>query len=452
MIGPITIVLRAFSVACLATACLSNYGMWSANAVPAYVAAIVAWFAGEFALHKRIAFSPRAAAISCAVIFALLQLIALFSSKNPIVYPVTSSISPWWFLEGVAFVGGVLLALLAARSSTDNAGRDALVPALLALGVAVRVLAVAASPHPTIDVWSAHQTATQMLLSGINPFTHDMPDIYEGKAPAALGYALKAYDYPPSNLFLFAPFVAGLGDSRYALIVVEIAGLAILWWRVIRRHPARGALEPLLLIFYLQPLASFAIEQAWTEPLGVGCAALLLAFGSSGASNAVLAPLLGALLSLKQYFILLGNLALLAPRKLAALAVAVALAALTLLPFLASDPRALLEALSQPSRIPYRAFNLSLNSLLDHTFKVHLPITPIVIAATAIGLLFPLWRSRVGRPLGERIWAWNTSVYLTLFALTFGFFNYHYLVGAMMVLASVSEGASTISRAGTARA
>ena len=411
--------LRALALASLAVACDLGGGNWDARALAPYGLALIAWFAGEWRGNRA---GLHDAAFACACLAGL--------SLGELAWPHVPEAALWkeawpWRLEGAVALAGAILLWRRPRWSF------ALVPALLAVGVAARVLAIGVAPAPLIDVWAANESATRWLLAGVNPYLHRVPDVYQGESLAVFGYVVDAYAYPPANLYAFAPSVLALGDTRYALVAAELLGLAALWWLVVRRHPSRPAVEAMLLGYYLQPAAPHAVAQAWTEPLVVGALALSAALLTTRRERAF-AIALGIALSLKQYLFTLGNAATLTLRRWWTLAVSALVALATLAPFL-SEPRALVSALTQQSRLPYLAYNLSLNSALQHFAGVHLPVAPVSLALATVGLAVPFLR-RV-----ERVWAWNASVYATLFALTYAFYNQHAFVGALMLLATATE-------------
>ena len=427
---------RALAIASLIAACNLGNGMWEPLALWPYGLAILAWFVAERRRGTPAPGNARRDAIVCAALAALSQLPFAFQPMAPM-YNTLATVAPWRLATTLGTLGALALCWLAWRDRPDDAPRrDALLPALLMLGFAARLAAILASPRPHIDVWYGHQDAIAQLVHGLNPFATPAHDIYNGGLPYK---GLPGYTYPPANLYWFWGAIQLYGDSRYALLVVEAAGVAALWWRVVRRHPARAAVEGLLVLFYLRPSAPFGIEQAWTEPLIFGTAALLLAFQHVG--DGWLAILLGALVSLKQYLVPLGNLATLGRRPVRVLVGGALVGLATLAPFLVWNARALIEANTLQSRIPYLDYNLSFNSGLQHWLGWHLPPVPFAAAAMLVGFAYPWWRAHRGRPLGARVWAWNASVFLVTFALTQAFYNEHYFVLGLMLLSVAADGA-----------
>ena len=69
---------------------------------------------------------------------------------------------------------------------------------------------------PQIDVWHLQQHAIDYLLSGRNPYTEAVPDVYQGGA--SFGYQ-PFYAYAPLNLLLSTPAKVLFGDYRAGMVL-----------------------------------------------------------------------------------------------------------------------------------------------------------------------------------------------------------------------------------------
>jgi hypothetical protein len=109
------------------------------------------------------------------------------------------------------------------RAASWSAG--AMIATFLLLGV----WQIHGSPRPFIDVYWVQQEASRALLSGHNPYTTPMPDIYKGdpkmvSAGASAGGKMKeGFPYVPVSLLMALPGYAIAGDVRYA----QLAAIAI---------------------------------------------------------------------------------------------------------------------------------------------------------------------------------------------------------------------------------
>jgi hypothetical protein len=183
-----------------------------------------------------------------------------------------SSMAPFLVLDGVA---GVLLWTY--RRDLSGAPlsprlRVARRAALFALALAVGAWMLRASPNPDIDVFPINQQAAQLILAG--------KPLY---APGAVGVLdtwhhrdfLDSYLYLPFGACCDALAYALSGDVRWAQLVAQLLGGALLWIIARRVGPRDGAprreawADLLAAIFLFHPRGPFVLEEAWAEPLGV---------------------------------------------------------------------------------------------------------------------------------------------------------------------------------------
>ena len=164
---------------------------------------------------------------------------------------------------------GFLLAAWRARQGGGKGtvrGTVALVAALAAGLVGVRMVLPWMSPHPFIDSWTLQQEAGDVLLSGGNPYRHAYSQLYP----------FERYGY--RSHFGYLPLVAyfdALGrwlvrDVRWLYVACDVAtawGFGRLASGTLA--PQRWTVGPWALAawFLALPYGPFVIEQCWSEPL-----------------------------------------------------------------------------------------------------------------------------------------------------------------------------------------
>lgn len=212
---------------------------------------------------------------------------AVLVAVAPFVFgPVAYSHGPFLAVSRVA---GALAGLLAAATLRRP---RAMWPAL-ALAAVAGVARVVATPQPEIDVHFLLQDSTIGLLHG--------RDMYRQCWPGSNGLKC-AYPYLPITSVLLLPARLLTGDVRYGEAAALV--LAALWLR--RLVPPSLAILPLLLVAF--PQAPYSLQQAWTEPLLVGClAGMVLAVERGRTGWATLA--FAVALATKQHIALLVPLA-----------------------------------------------------------------------------------------------------------------------------------------------
>ena len=304
--------------------------------------------------------------------------------------PIAASFDWSWFQCGLLAAGAAGIAGFYVRPSL----RPVLILFLLALHLALGIWTVRSRPEPQIDVFAFQQEASRALGAGENPYRVAMPNIYDAEEAARLyapgwtdgGRLRFGFPYPPLSLLLAFPGYL-LGDHRLAqAVAATLAGAAIAFL-------ARGRMGPLAAaLFLFTPRGFYVLEMGWTEPFAVLLFALFL-------QAAVRAPrgrpwLLGALLSAKQYLVVLAPLLpLLAPwglpaRRLPRLALqALGVAATIALPFVLWDPRAFYTSVVAVHLAqPYRPDSLTYLALLPDEAARALSFLPLLAACGAIVL------------------------------------------------------------------
>jgi hypothetical protein len=322
-------------------------------------------------------------------------------------------------------------------------GRRWRLPSLIALLLTYALLGswvLRAAPHPGVDVCLFQRDASAALLQGHNPYAITFADPYAdssrfyGPGVSTDGRLQFGYPYPPLSLLLVVPAHA-LGDFRYAhLFAMTLAGGLIGLAR-----PGRLAFAAAALLLFT-PRGFFVLEAGWTEPLAV----LLLASTVFVAcrSPGSIPVALGALIAVKQYFVLAALVAPLLPWKSrgrwsAALWTTSVVAAITLPLALWDLPAFVRSTVLLQFRQPFRDDALSYLVPLARLFGEPPPAWAgfaLAAAAAVIGV-----RKSPRTPSGF-------ALALALVLLTFFAFNkqafcnyYHAVIGALCCAAGTAR-------------
>lgn len=208
------------------------------------------------------------------------------------------------------------------------------------------VAMLATSGQPDIDVYDFQQQGVEALLNGVNPFgLHFLntagPDSPYYAPEVVDGDRLKfGFIYPPLSLLMAIPGYLLAGDYRYgALAAVSLTALLIGWMR-----PGPIATGAAILVLF-SPVTQFVLYWGWTDPFVV---LLFAALALSAFRRWPVTPVaLGLLIASKQYvapMLLIGIVLLRDVRERVGVSrlvlVPIAVATLTVLPFLAWDASA----------------------------------------------------------------------------------------------------------------
>jgi hypothetical protein len=199
-------------------------------------------------------------------------------------------------------VGGICALLsLSPGNRIPRRMRSSLTGAAFVAVLAAGVWVIRASPNPFIDVYVFHQSSSEALLQGRNPYELTTPNIYGdtkfyGAAFVKDGQLTIGNPYPPLSIYLSFLGYALARDIRYShLIAILVAGLLM----AVMRPDQEALLATYLFLF--TPRLYFVLEQSWTEPL-VLC--LLIAVVWSALHRPGLKfILLGLLIASKQYML-----------------------------------------------------------------------------------------------------------------------------------------------------
>lgn len=122
-------------------------------------------------------------------------------------------------------------------------------------------LTLIVSPDPHIDVFTIFQKASDLAISGQNPYDYIYQDIYDGKYIELYGDPVLVYW--PLNLYGGMLFKSIFGDFRYMYLfslVVSCYGILLLF----KDKKIAWVINMLLLSF---PVSFFVLEQSWIETL-----------------------------------------------------------------------------------------------------------------------------------------------------------------------------------------
>ncbi|MBM4343552.1 MAG: hypothetical protein FJ100_09260 [Deltaproteobacteria bacterium] len=301
--------------------------------------------------------------------------------------------------------------------------------ACLALGLATFLVPVF-SPVPFIDSWTLQHEAADFMLGGRNPYTQHYTQIYP---PERYGYN-SHFGYLPLVGLWNLPWRMLAGDVRFGYAFADLASAALLYRLASRAgdHGENRLLGLALAAAWLaNPMRSLVVENCWSEPLLFLCASAAVWGAASGRPRAWLAQ--GLMLASKQTNVFLGPLLLAGPRPVRQVALAGAVAAVTVLPWWAADPLAFVGStvLAFGPMLP-RPDAFSLWAVGYNEFGVLLPGAFTWLPVAAAGALALYW-ARQRRP--DRTLA---ACALTVWALCMfarqSFANYHYFAHALLLL------------------
>lgn len=326
---------------------------------------------------------------------------------------------------------------------------------LLLSGFALGVWLLRASPAPEIDVWAWHNTAYDALVSGVDPYAINMPNIYGHTKWFAPGLAddtsvFVGYPYPPVTLLAGSVGQLLAGDYRYWNLAAQLGAAGLM----ARTQPGRMAALAAI-VFLFQPRGLFVLEQGWTE--ATSCLAIAACVWCAVHKPRALPWVFGLMVGVKQYFVfavpllplLLGTTDV---RVLGRFLLKAAIIPLILtVPFLLWEPKAFFNSVvAFQARQPFRPDALSVMAWLVSKGGPMIPLNAsFALAAGAVALA--LWRSKRSPA------AFSAAFALTLLFFFFfakqAFTNYYYLIIACLCAAaaaglSASAGASTAGTAG----
>lgn len=308
--------------------------------------------------------------------------------------------------------------------------------------IALRLLAIGASPDPWIDVFPINNQACDLIVAGENPYCGQYEDVYHGR------YDYRpAFFYWPATLYFNVPFRQLLGDVRYGLVAADV--LAAICLLLAARGTAltlrASTLVPLVWLAF--PASLLVIEQAWIDPLLVlGAAATLVTLQRRRWWLCGIA--LGWTAATKQYAGLVGlmSLAWLAGRDFRATwragAAALATFAALMTPMIWWNPQAFYQStIATYLDAVTRQDGLGIAALcLQHDIDVPRAVWSGIEIATIVSLCGCCALSR-GRIDDLRRWAVNlAAVFWTCFLFgKFAFCNYYYFVAVLLLICFIAS-------------
>jgi hypothetical protein len=303
--------------------------------------------------------------------------------------------------------------------------------------VGTRLIVEAQGREGIADAYAFHESATDHLLAGNNPYQSAQVLSSDPYVPA--GTTIVGYSYPPITMTPLVLSSTVFGDSRWVLLICWLGTIAVLGVRAIE---IGGHLLPPVLLLGLFPAFRVTLFSGWTELLTLGAASLLvLGRTESGGLFAWRAAILGALASSKQYMVFLAPVALMVrslrvPFSLSAIGLTMA----TLSPYLLADPQAVVRALyGNLAGIGNRPDSFSISGMLQ-TLGVtagSFPRLPWIAMTLAFGLLI----ARRVRDLSDFVL--GAALVLGFAFLTgVAFVNYWLLCGGLVLVGSIMKASS----------
>lgn len=296
------------------------------------------------------------------------------------------------------------------------------------LGFGLRIWMITASPTPIIDVFNQFQESSAHLLHGLNPYSTPVTDPLEGIKN--FGYHVTGYSYPPANLYAHVLSFAALGDIRYGYIACEIVAMVCLY--SLAPKTQKPATELLILLFLFHPRGFFTIEQAWTEPLLVGSAAVFLWLAVKRPTSWLVPVAFGLFLSLKQYLVFFAALFFAMPKRCRLILPVSVIILLTWLPFLIWDAHSAVQnGLLFQFRTSFRDDGLTLASAIfrwfgwESTKWVAISVGAVAAAVT--------WKKLQDGSIGGYLYSSLITTLAVFLCGSQAFCNYYYFLGTLVL-------------------
>jgi len=334
--------------------------------------------------------------------------------------------------------GVIIVGLVSGGSPTS---RTRAMRAAIVCGTLLYLITPAVVTDPGIDVVPWTETAVRALLHGVHPYTVQAPDVYHGARD--FGFVVRVYPYMPATLIPFAPFVATVGDFRYALA----ACLPLTVWLVrrigIQRGVDGGLLDAATLTIVFNPIGSTVVKSGWGEPV------LCVIAGAFTLAAVLERPRLTAMFlflmpALKQYALappLLGLAAVTRRGRVqwGSLALGGAVALATVVPFVVWNPAPTLAGMVFQVRTPThpRLTAISIPGLLANFADWNLPIwvsalaqLTTSVALIALGLVVDLSAVLIGSAV---------ALLMTFLLGWQAFVNYYLFIGTLLTFAAAAD-------------
>jgi hypothetical protein len=326
-----------------------------------------------------------------------------------------------------------------------------LLTAAIGVCLVAKLLVLRVTPSPFIDVFRWLTEASDHLLAGRDPYSQVYEDLYAGKYDHRPGMP-----YWPATLLVATVSRAMTGDVRTGFVLSQALACAAIYGVARDRGADREEGRLYVLAWLVHPVGFLVHEQSWVDPLLVATFAwLALWLGRRQLLAAAVG--MGLAIVFKQYGALGAAVTLAyvwrahgARPALRALAVAAAVVALLLVPFLVWDARGFYR---MTVRVPAtQLLRPDALSLLAPLAKVLPPAWPSRITALVAGgsvALASAWSWR-RESLDVRTWALAVAfVYgLFFFFSKLAFCNYHWFAAFFPLLYVVMGRLTTLSGRG----
>ncbi len=244
-------------------------------------------------------------------------------------------------------------------------------------------------PEPFIDLYVILKQSIVDIFANKDPYERVFPDIYDGVQDYAYRNQQIKLVYWPMNVFLLAPFQFLFGDLRFAYVFFLLASCLVLYFGFNRNKLVFYAS---FILLFSNPYTFYMVKYAWIDILALPFFALY--FICFQQKKYVLSfVILGILMSLKLYFIVLFPLSLIyffniekdTKKAILLMIVSVAVMGICFLPYLVTNPKAILYTLEYFANSFPRYDSLSIPG---YVFQFGYNIDKM---CSAISVLFILW-------------------------------------------------------------
>ena len=400
-----------------------------ATAIPQRVQLAVPLMLVAFVVAWRATRAPRPSRIGWGGAYAALAAMATM----PLFLPLPTPSLPA-FVWGARLFPWLAVPLVGLHAAANDRWRPRVLWALVIPALSLQLLVVHDFAHPVIDVWSWTQFEAQTVLAGVHPYTVVAPDVYQGGFH--YGYTTAIYQYLPADILFAIPGYALGGDYRYSLVACNVATILLARAAGRRLGAAPRLVDVVTLALALHPRGAWMIAHGWTEPFLCVCLAAFV-YAEARAPGGPLSSVAFLMLpALKQYFFAPTLIYLATRPRLRSLAVGMAVAALTVVPFLAWNARATLDGILWVVKTPpFRDDSLSLSALVAAVTGWRWGKLPGMLSQLiAGGVAFALLRQR---GVGGLLLASALALFASFLTAPQAFLNYYFFVSTLLLAASL---------------
>ncbi len=312
---------------------------------------------------------------------------------------------------------------------------------LLGGGIGMRAQVIRASPEPIIDVYNLLRDNADHIISGRNPYQHEIVSPYGTARAERFGVIdqpePRPAGYPPLPFLLCVPSrLLGI-DPRWANVIGDCAAAFALAW--LGLHRGRPLLGLLTAAIYLNlPRIPFLIEQAWYEPMIAALFGLGLVLAEFERRPKWIGyGLLGLALTAKQFGLpLLFPLAWSHRKNWQLILFALLIGALVILPWFIWSPSAFLDVvLFKHLQRPPQFASITLGSFCANEFGWELPRIVGWLTAAAVIVMV----ARFTPPGPAAALGLGSALLAFCVCHTQGYINYFFLVQYLWLLGFVAS-------------